>query len=229
MRGRPFRNPYRRVAGVETKTWLPDDAGMFTDPDAIIDGPQRNGHRKIVLPDGRKVDSVPLGSGEWTEAWKGEDGWVYLFTDLKDPTKELLARLTRETVDDPCAVHLPWVERIGTFHSDVVYRSPFYGPVESALNFHLVERLQRTLMRVYSARVPRHKRLDHFIANAEEEFDDDFPLVFHAVALICFGAEEDQFEHLAHLEFPLRNLKEDAEGNLVLLDVIFCKEEDVVA
>lgn len=227
----PRRNPYRRVAGVETRTWLPDDAGTFTDPDALIrtqGGFRHPAFRKrggfVILPDGRKVKVKFIARGQWTEAYRGEDGWVYLFSK-GDPAKELLVEITRKTADKAFAVHLPWIEVIGfDERSFDVYRMPFYEPLDA--------RNERIAM--YLRSVEDDVREDSMVGEDELIFEiargvsalarkdkERFGLIAKAVKYLADAMDRAGWDYEANFEFPVHNLAQDVEGNLVLLDVIF--------
>lgn len=230
MRGRrsfhnPYLNPFRRVAGVETKTWLPDDAGTFTDPDATV----RVKDDVVTLPDGREVEVEFIAAGNWTRAYRGADGWVYLFSK-EDPAKELLVEVTRKTADRPWSIHLPWIECIGiALPFFVVYRMPFYGPLDRR-NKQIAKELRR---------VEGEVRADPMVGEDELVFEiargvgalarkdaERFGGLAKAVKHLADAMDRAGWDYEANFEFPVNNLAQDVEGNLVLLDVIFRSERE---
>lgn len=226
MRGRlAYPNPYRRVAGVETKTWLPEDAGMFTDPTANVSLSGSN----VMLPDGRKVSVKFIGKGNWTQAYKGKDGWVYLFSK-HDPAKELLVQVAKNTVGEPFSIHLPWIERIGSAADGyAVYRMPFYKPLDSrnkkiAKQLRAIEDDVREDAWVYSYDVA--ERIAEGVKSLGNSDPVRFGLISKAVRHLEDAMDRAGWDYNANFEFPMANLAQDVEGNFVLLDVIYRSEAE---
>lgn len=207
-------NPYRVVAGRKTKTWLPDDAGQFTDPAAPVD--YRPWERRVELPDGRLIELTPMARGMYSTAEEGDDGWVYLFSRRRDPLKDILVGITRDPPDEPWAVHLPWVECIGTHElGKPVYRMPRYLPI-SGPDEGLVARL----------------------ADAANASTDWTRIMSRAGRVLCLHPPKGLAVLLAlkylvgvldergvldrcSPDFNANNMMADADGNIVLLDVIY--------
>lgn len=246
MRTRP--NPYRRVAGAETKTWLPDDAGRYSRSQDLRKVTERKQHEPggawykhsiLVFPDGHRVELLDqIGKGHWTTAYLGDDGWVYLFTrqaGLRDPAKDILTEFTVDMEGQSESIHFPWTECVGSVRlsrsgEHMVYRQPKYekipaGSANARMAAHLgaaAEQAQALAIRAAAGesmsapvRYARWKDLQ-----VEAVADSAAPeTVKAAVALMA--------DYMANwgdgwiFEFPKRNIMQDVEGNIVLLDVIF--------
>ena len=236
---RPLRsNPYRRVAGRETKTWLPDDAGKFTGRNII--GLKWNGPQlaAVTLPDGRAVSiKRALGEGVASKGYMGEDGWVYLLTH-DDAVKDMLAALHEWAKDEPWDVHLPWIEAVGiampraplvhlkkrmTRGHDhyTVYRAPLYdAPGRASLD--TLEELQAIMAKVGG---PPTRSWCSFRPEAvAAEFarrHPTWPLAKALSTTIEFAKRFTVEPWPVRLDLHEGNIAEDPEGNLVLLDPVY--------
>lgn len=270
-------NPYRRVAGKRTRTWLPADAGKFDENSRLE---WRRGKRwddietwrmsprqverarspKLVLPDGREAALKPLGSGQFTTAYMGSDKWVYLLTreesGKRDMSKDILAALASEDENKTFSRHFPWVECIG--HVEVprrglfrVYRMPRYMKLDSrnARTAHKIRKIDLTAWNELVAR-KAEEMADKTGVPVEEVTVTDVDLSSSEIraaavdsllrGLTGSPAERSIAQALVRMaevaadlgpgwvfEFPIRNIMQDADGNIVLLDVLLDRDEFV--
>lgn len=222
-------NPFRKG----TKHWLPEDVGAFefmpTDKKNVsIRKPRGATGWIITLPDGNTVAVEKLGKGHSTQAYRGVDGWAYLFVkpDARDPAKDVLVDLTARLGEDavlhhPFAVHIPWIEHVGWAGKTLVFREPLYLKLAKGSS---AAKQARALAKL-DVNVGAHKfTVDYKRAQVD------------AVAALATAGKIPQSvaDAVAHMsefledygdgwvfEFPPRNLAQDADGNLILLDVIF--------
>lgn len=224
MRSRP--NPYRRVAGAETKTWLPDDAGKYSRSQDLRKVTERaTGSRVLVFPDGHRVELLDqIGKGHWTTAHLGDDGWVYLFTrqaGLRDPAKDILTEFTVDMEGRPESIHFPWTECVGEVRlprsgEHMVYRQPKYEKIPAgSANAKVAGALGKAAEKAALGH-------GHVKVGAQVQAVADSPVPESVKAAAALMAD-----YMANwgdgwiFEFPKRNIMQDAEGNIVLLDVIF--------
>ena len=230
------RNPYRVIAGKETKTWLPDDAGKVHGDLKWIPA-KHGGSPYLLLPTGDEIELVELGKGQFTTAYLGADQWVYLLTiqeGLRDHAKDAMVDMTRMYGTDPEAIHFPWVESIGDVNKKgvwyTVYREPLYEKIPAGSpNAKLASALKKVAEegRQLVLRAARDPRTSHRSRDYEKNAQVDAILASPKVPDSLKQAVQVMADYIANygdgwlFEFPIRNLVQDADGNLVLLDVIF--------
>jgi len=240
-------NPWRRVAGADTRTWLPEDASKYPRNNKLHwsraekqlepGGPWYKSHA-LAFPDGKVVFMQDrLGKGHWTTAYLGDDGWVYLLTKeegLRDPAKDILTEFTEDMKTYPESIHFPWVEKIGEVrlsrsgvHS--VYRMPQYEPIPvGSANAKVARKLSKISDVAFTMRARLGVKAATQLTTAQKK-DLQVLAVNEAVGIpdSVKAAVSAMADYMANwgdgwqFEFPKRNLMQDADGNLVLLDVIF--------
>ena len=162
--------------------------------------------------DEESIQATQIGKGTFATAYLGTDGMVYLvLVDGTDPTKGMMVDMNRHSGAQPHIPIVEWVgwkkvKRKGVYEDATVYRSPLYrAPLrkaDSATAWAMKKELDKALE--YSR---DQKKWETFVASVDD-----------------LAQEAGNYGALA-FEFPARNLATDAKGQLILLDVLFDREE----
>ena len=225
---------------------------------AVRLNPKRSTNLTYELTDSweTKKFSIPatkLGKGMFTTAYLGEDGMVYLVT-IEDSrvkstelSKAMIAEMNRYNGPQP---HIPILEHVGS--KDVrkggqivyaeVYKSPLYkAPLrkaDSAKAWALYKELKKAIdyawdkipwkdRGCYDAPYQRQYVMDYFEdakppkGVTKQEFED------FVEAINDLGNESGNYGELAFEASP-RNLATDANGQLILLDVMYDRKAAVL-
>jgi len=197
-----------------------------------------------------KTNSIPvkkLGKGRFTTAYQGlDDGLVYLVT-LSDVgpgminTKEMIADMN---LSNGPQRHIPEMEQIGwtemgkwggitvdcTVYRSIIYKTPLrrnHSEKAWIMRRELVE--AKTFAWDRNVRYPdpvvRNPRVRSDILGYLEDAkvpkgltQDDWDGLIKAITKLAQISED--YGNMM-FEFPIRNLATDADGNLILLDVLF--------
>lgn len=149
---------------------------------------------------------------------------VFLFSDDETPDKELLSMAHDSDARNP---HIPSVEKLGHTHDKTVYVMPLYRvPLRKSHDIGA--------WKDYLAIKRCHDRALKAVGRVRSGYDVNFETVECAKESGLRRSVVDALETLMDtaanygseyaFEFSPRNLGTDADGNLVLLDVLYDKE-----
>jgi hypothetical protein len=175
---------------------------------------------ELELDGGAKIELCFLGKGMYHNCYVDrEQEFVYSVPIQKNPAKGTVEDISKEIMafawgSNQTNQHIPAVDRIGWLNDEIpVYKMPFYPPLTAAWEEAW------TQLKFLNSFEPADKSL--LYENAE--LASKWPKLAEAMDTIIHTAwDYGQYADPWFLEFPKRNLRVDKDGNLVLLDVLFC-------
>lgn len=182
----------------------------------------------LALDDGREVEVERIGRGRYTTAW-ANGSHVYLQTDERDASKEMLANLARRSGRNQ---HLPdchYLGELGARHR--LYSMPKYRKVtarDTRVAWELLKCLITLRERARRLAATNDPKWDSYALNAafRELIDDGegnnisgLPDALQAALLALLDEAANYGEYT--LEFRRANVAADGNGTLILLDPLF--------
>ena len=196
--------------------------------------------------DEESIQATQIGKGTFATAYLGTDGMVYLvLVDGTDPTKGMMVDMNRHSGAQPHIPIVEWVgwkkvKRKGVYEDATVYRSPLYrAPLrkaDSATAWAMKKELDKALeysrdQMSYDERLscwhtPKLRQgVSDYLEDAKKPKGITKKKWETFVASVDDLAQEAGNYGALAFEFPARNLATDAKGQLILLDVLFDREE----
>jgi len=189
------------------------------------------------------IKGTKIGKGSFATVYLGVDNMVYMeIEDGTDPTKELLSMINIYEGPQP---HIPIVKRMGwntkkgkdyTIFQSPLYRVPLRKkdfPKEYAIMKQLQKMLEYSYNRLSFSQMGScyagHELRNVFLSAIQDigapkgVTNSEWQSVVTALELMLRYAED--FGDTIYMEFPARNLGTDANGQLILLDILFDKKE----
>jgi hypothetical protein len=176
----------------------------------------------LLTIDGREPIKVEwLGRGRFSEAW-GNCENAYVITRERewgtDSAKELMESLL--DLNNP---HIPKVEHVGYLGDSKVFRMPLYQPLTAKNKeaWGQFKELRRNKEDAWNNFWPSYGRHDAAMETMRYVVDSSSVPLELREGLQAIVDASYSYMDLPMLEFSKKNLTVDAEGRLILLDVIF--------
>jgi hypothetical protein len=182
-------------------------------------------HRALLtLDDGQTVEVERIGKGRYTTAW-ANGSHVYLQTDERDASKEMLAHLAVE----PRNPHIPDCRYVGMLERHKVYTMPKYRKVTARDTREAYAQLRRLIAmrdKAYTLAIKaRGCKFDGYDINNEfrELLENgegaSLPETLRDALTQLLDEAENYGEYT--VEFRRANVAADEAGTLILLDPLF--------
>lgn len=161
-----------------------------------------------------------IGKGAFAEVYREQvsPGRVFAFTDDDVYDKEIAAMVHNDLSDNP---HIPAIERFGHTHDKTVYEMPFYkSPLRKSDSPRAWEDHKKLEACKYGALTSkaRGREISDSVVDCVKESNVS-PSVVEALEGLNGWAQNYSDEYM--FEFNKQNLATDEAKNLVLLDVVF--------
>lgn len=189
----------------------------------------KQGTRTTINVNGNKLDVIFLGKGTWTNAYRDEGGRSAflnvrrgrgrIFGGTVDYSKDIL-------VNCNSIPHLPAVERLGGVDGNEWFLSPLYQPLKAAnvkswTQYRALEAAVKEVTDGYTC-LPKsspdrmYRQLMRVAGVLESK---NFPAIAMAVETLAgYAADYETWG----FEVAPRNLGVGVDGELILLDCLFC-------
>lgn len=180
----------------------------------------------LLKIDGEQVEITRIGTGSFSKVYRCKNGRVYCFVEGDDYSKEAIALFSEGR-------HIPAIER----HNDVylprvgwcnVYSMPFYDKLTNKKVVNCPAKRQaldiKKLWETYyqdnwHMLRGKNNRYGDLVWSFIKYADGRIPESLHAAVVSIYSACANYGDYF--LEFPIRNMAMDADGELVLLDIVY--------
>lgn len=176
----------------------------------------KKGTLKTLRINDETLQAEYIGKGSFSRVYRADDS-VYIFLKIgpswenTDFSKEILKNCVYSQ-------HIPQIDYIGETETHIIYKMPFYNKLAvGSVPYKQAKILYKAWVKTWCNPKDDNFTNNHKFINSVESILPESIIK----ALREIVDESANYGLQYRLEFPLRNMAQDSEGNLILLDVLF--------